>query len=570
MVDFTKLAAEIYRDYVTDGVPLSGKFNPIKSQIRTWGLELEGGVRGQQFENRADAEGATVPAIVQTITVLHGYLALKYARDVTGTALVTGGGATWSPIDVVYPEHFKENTAPGTTDMTAAFQAALDFSAAAGIVMRGAGTTYAISDEVRLAQGSRFFGQGNWSGASSLDKTTGTTVLKWIGASTPDGCMVNISRGDFGVEITAGGGASQMQNVTFTQVTLDGNQLVGYGVYCQKAFSQNCLDFITVTGTMKHAFWAGKCFGGTIRNWCAFRNLGAGITLGRNTFGWTQANCDQSTLISFFGYYSGHNASAVTQNIFDESGNEDKEYGIGIGDSRSLVLINAQANECSGAGFYLEPATGALKIYGAYSEACGKSSNATRAWVMWFESNSDSRSFEIHGMHTGLTDPAVRLTGTASSYRDQYPTFRGCRLPIIYDADWINYRVIDGSTSDVFANKRFTPVNGQPVTYTLADDTAIAIVPPTSGGFGNIVYYSAGQTVPANNALFAYDVGASSPDMQKLGTTIGSSVAVGTTALAGTTGTDARLNLAGVNDGNIYIENRLGGTRDFVVTFLGG
>lgn len=36
------LASEIWRDYVTDGVPASGRWNPPKSDIRGWAADLEG------------------------------------------------------------------------------------------------------------------------------------------------------------------------------------------------------------------------------------------------------------------------------------------------------------------------------------------------------------------------------------------------------------------------------------------------------------------------------------------------------------------------------------------------
>src|SRR5438270_170701 len=37
-----EFASTIWRDFVTDGVPASGKWSPQKSKIRTWGTYLEG------------------------------------------------------------------------------------------------------------------------------------------------------------------------------------------------------------------------------------------------------------------------------------------------------------------------------------------------------------------------------------------------------------------------------------------------------------------------------------------------------------------------------------------------
>lgn len=41
MVNFTKEADEIWRDYATDGVPASGARQPVKADIRTWGGKIE-------------------------------------------------------------------------------------------------------------------------------------------------------------------------------------------------------------------------------------------------------------------------------------------------------------------------------------------------------------------------------------------------------------------------------------------------------------------------------------------------------------------------------------------------
>lgn len=41
-MNFLKLAAEIWRDYVLDGVPASGAHKPIKGDIRAWMATVEG------------------------------------------------------------------------------------------------------------------------------------------------------------------------------------------------------------------------------------------------------------------------------------------------------------------------------------------------------------------------------------------------------------------------------------------------------------------------------------------------------------------------------------------------
>lgn len=86
------------------------------------------------YDDRAAAEAATVPTDVDRICVLGpNDESLGYIRDSSGTALTTQGSVNWSPISPAYPDHFKENTNPGTTDMSSAVQAWLDW---------GGGTAY--------------------------------------------------------------------------------------------------------------------------------------------------------------------------------------------------------------------------------------------------------------------------------------------------------------------------------------------------------------------------------------------------------------------------------------------
>lgn len=52
MLQTTKSASEIFRDYVTDGVPASGVHPPAKQDIRVWGGEIEAGIRERLTADR--------------------------------------------------------------------------------------------------------------------------------------------------------------------------------------------------------------------------------------------------------------------------------------------------------------------------------------------------------------------------------------------------------------------------------------------------------------------------------------------------------------------------------------
>lgn len=115
------------------------------------------------------------------------------------------------------------------------------------------------------------------------------------------------------------------------------------------------------------------------------------------------------------------------------------------------------------------------------------------------------------------------------------------------------------------------PRTGQPVwssTVTIADDAVVALTPPNTNG---IVLVSTGEGLVARTAALLYQVDADPvlvpafTDALPTGSVVVASTAA---ALAGTTGTDAKLNVAAFTDGKLYIENRLGASKDVTVTFL--
>lgn len=59
-ISFTKEASIIWRDYITDGVPASGPYSPVKGDIRTWGTEVQNFLRGTSALDAVDIDGGSV------------------------------------------------------------------------------------------------------------------------------------------------------------------------------------------------------------------------------------------------------------------------------------------------------------------------------------------------------------------------------------------------------------------------------------------------------------------------------------------------------------------------------
>lgn len=102
----------------------------------------------------------------------------------------------------------------------------------------------------------------------------------------------------------------------------------------------------------------------------------------------------------------------------------------------------------------------------------------------------------------------------------------------------------------------------------IGDDEAVVITPPRVVGFVAITT-GIDQSYPSNNsnALFYYDVGGSS-----FATSIydGSlfEFASSDTVLSGITGADGFITVSVINNGTLMLENRLGGSNEFQLTFL--
>lgn len=455
-----------------------------------------------RYLSRSDAVSAVIAPQVLSISVLQGDLLLDFIRDASGTALQTADGGWWSPLNDAYPEHWAENVTPGTTDMTAACQAAINWCAANGITGRLSQTIYGVTG-VQWKNGARFRGSGNWSAVQSNNMVIGTTIFRYIGVGGTNSYVVNISNLDVGVEGTS---ANQMSNVELCSLTIDGNQLAEYGFYFNRSWSNNRFEYLTASNTVKHGFWVGNCWNGTPINWMAYENIGCGISLGVNTFSWSACAVDQSTCIGFFGYYSGRAVGESTwRNQFSDA-NPNLEYGIGLGSHRGTVLLDAQALQCSGAGIYRGAGTvSPLSLIGGYVEGNGQSTNASRHWDVWYIAGTMTLNDTIKSMHFGLaTTGAIKITGTPNTSRlEACLKIESCPILPTIDADHMYYRLIDSDRDPIaitgvspvtFLSRISNTMNNIPIaTITFWVNSGVITVLYQEGPIASLTYNSAGN-----------------------------------------------------------------------------
>jgi hypothetical protein len=114
--------------------------------------ELATGAVLGAYASRLAATDAEVPPTIARIAVITPSGKVNsYVDDPAGTALVTNSGTRrWSPDGRVTPDHFGENTTPGTTDTNPASQAAVDWLASkgGGVLKLLAGDAYYFGSSV--------------------------------------------------------------------------------------------------------------------------------------------------------------------------------------------------------------------------------------------------------------------------------------------------------------------------------------------------------------------------------------------------------------------------------------
>jgi hypothetical protein len=347
-------------------------------------------------------------------------------------------------------EHFGA-VGDGTTDDYVALQAAANY----GYPVRLHAKTYCTSQPIVFTQGTRFLGSGNWSEVSSSYETTDATVIKYIGAGGANSCVLRLSKAAVGTEPTDPA-TRDLQNITLTDVVVDCNGLAEYGIYMVRAWSMNQLERLSVTNAVKFGFWAAACWNGSPKDWVAFKCQGAGFSLGKNPGTWTTYSCDQSVCTNFFGYYCGCDSSGNPLNQFNESTNPEVEFGIGVYSGRGLKLVNAQANNCSGVGFFVNPVlAGSIDFDMGYAENNGRSSGSTRQWDIWFNGDSGGSSWmvDFRKVFLGLT-PAIKITGTSPSRAECGVRFERMDYLGTIDASWSNYLLTNCDRNVIFANKK--------------------------------------------------------------------------------------------------------------------
>jgi hypothetical protein len=352
-----------------------------------------------------------------------------------------------------------------TFDSTAAIQAALNL----GERVYAPSGIYRITAELVLKAGSRLIGDGAFSAwansgvgntVSPLESySVGSTVILYDGVASPTACIIRASSAAVGIEPT-NTETRNLINCGVSNVTLNGNGKAGIGLYVVRSLTNNNFDYVTVVRTTQHAFLVLIAFIGSVKCWCAYLNEGCGITIGMNTFSWASANVtvDQIHFDSLFAHRNGHNISRVALGAYNKGIGYAKEYGVGIGQGRSLRFTNLSSTNNGGVGIYCLIDRWPIIIDTFFTEYnCESDTNlaVNGRFGIWVNGVSGNITRHLQfkngcmsGTGTTMEHDGIMLGGVEPSRSGEDAVILE-HIPLLkhLSASWGNYRLVDSDSA---------------------------------------------------------------------------------------------------------------------------
>lgn len=271
-----------------------------------------------------------------------------------------------------YPDHWAENSVPGTTDMADAIQAAL--ATKRPVIFRGG--TYAVSHEIVINNGHKARGAGaHWKRRTGYVTTQGApTVLKWIGADASNTAVVRISRKPVGEEATSitPPNGDDLVDFEISDIHVNCDNKARFGFYFYRCGNNSTVKNLTSEKARLRNIIMLGVYAGRWGHFGAYESESHGVSVGEDYFGWgsVESTCF-AVEASFHLCNNGTNATYVKGTATDlaESGGI---FEVGRGSQIRIVSEGNRGRACiirtkSGSGY----TDGATVIVPEYLEANG-------------------------------------------------------------------------------------------------------------------------------------------------------------------------------------------------------
>jgi len=310
------------------------------------------------------------------------------------------------------------------------------------------------------------------------------TVIFYDGAGGANSAAVRLSKLAVGTrfaDITPPG-TDDLFNVTFKQITVDGNAKAEFGVYLYR-LSDNVIGPAAAMNCKEAGMLILGSFNNEFNNLICFSNEKNGLEVGRNRFDAAMDTERQIHANTFIDPLARFNGTAET---YDEGVVDDEGHGLFFMLDRGNVIIRPGSENNDGAGFYLETAGsfilgGPNKFIGGFTEGnmsdVVADARGTHAWNALIFYTSDMRHWEFDSTYfsnSNSQDIKISNTSTPSNW-EAFLTFRNCFFKstgqIEIDSDTPDYRVTNCSPAPSYTDKR-------PGIEEVSADGALDIVSP--------------------------------------------------------------------------------------------
>lgn len=398
----------------------------------------------EPLATRSDLVALVATGILPAVGTVLSAGGVEYRYDGVSTAIddLTG----WLPHGDHYPDHWAENTVPGTTDMAVALQSAADYG-----VARLFPVTYATSAEI-LVQSRDCGFRGDVidyypSTVHDTETYEGSRIL-YTGAAT-NVAVIRASKMGIGVEYVSAFDDSVF-GVVIEDVLVDANDTADYGLYAYRTHG-GLFRNVIATRANKHGQYYEGVYSGEYTKLHAWKNNGCGITIGRGKldFGFAVYGSNAIYPHDLWGYANGLDGA------FDETTNPLWGYGVGFFGHRGNILFGVRAENNDGPNCVFAPTGPGNVIIGLYSElgnsldiGAGATSitqgRSTQKWGVWI-SPREAGAYGNQIENVILSGEYIRLTGTEPT-----PSRLGERIKLVGVAlatgtspDWGNWSAVD-------------------------------------------------------------------------------------------------------------------------------
>jgi hypothetical protein len=264
------------------------------------------------------------------------------------------------------------------------------------------------------------------------------TELYYTGAGGTNSAIINFSRVAVGTLPVVQPDESQtVRNAGLWNVVLNGGAgLVEFGFYSARAGLGSSIGNLTVTNTKLFGFWIGECYSAKFGPLIPIHNLGTGIAVGYDYFGWSTQNITNALQFDIiYAYKNGRDAT------YDYTTNPLHGVGAILNPNRTVRFQNLTVEMNYGVGAYISPRAGPNTFSEVYCED-----------NCYFDPAADGASYTNSAYPLGKVPKPFGIVG--------------------YN------RKVSGDTVEVFIDKLFGAAPGSPNRY-----QDVKLTGDTSGGF---------------------------------------------------------------------------------------